>query len=123
MSYLKNKLAPRVGHFEHDFNDGEGPVKVYVRPLTFKRRAELVTKRVAESGGSLYGSTPEKGLYLDAEMLADTLCDENGRAIARVDEILDWDGGVVYDLARKVFAREFPDIGKKAEENPSPAAN
>lgn len=117
MSFLKNlsKLAqPKTIEAQFDF--GEGEETIYLRSLTYNQRQAIFVKRLNNDGKLDITGT---ALHMNAELIAATLVDENGKPVVASSAVCEWDSALVDKLA-DFIGHQVGLLDKKADaENPS----
>jgi hypothetical protein len=112
MSLLKrlNEITkPKVHEAQADLGFGDGEEKIFFRSLSFEERQKIFGAR-ANAEGVL--DTREKGLFLVAEFIAASLCDENGKNVVTLENVKRWDS----DFIDKLGQIGMDTLNKAAEE-------
>lgn len=76
-----------------------GDVEVYLRPITFDERNELLTWLEANK------DTLNRGMELERKLVAMTLCDESGERLCEVADVGQFDPAMVDAIAMEAGAR------------------
>lgn len=121
----------KVHKVEHDFGGDIGVNTVYIRELSYAKRADLFQRRFKPDGNGKFTldlSSPDGGLYLNAEIVAETIVtDETGnKLIATKDAVLTWPTDLVDKLSELAFKTLdlLPKQDTKEESaDPSPATS
>lgn len=115
---LNQITKPKIHEAEYDFGVGDGPETVHFRGLSYTERQELFVKRLTEDGKVDFRNA---GLYMNAELVAATLCTKTGKPVATLDAVKAWDPALVDGLADA--AVKALELNKKKDdaENPSSA--
>ena len=121
----------KVHAVDHDFGGEIGVHTVYVRELSYAKRADLFQRRFKpDAAGKLVMdvTSPEGGLYLNAEIVAETIVtDETGnKLLATKDAVLTWPPELVdklSEIAVKALDLVPKDGAKPGSEDPSTATS
>lgn len=111
---IKRITQPKIVEAEFDF--GEGKETVRFKSLTYNQRQDIFVKRLDKEGKlDISGSA----LHMNAELIAATLVDADGKTVATSEAVRQWDSQLVDKLA-DLAGRTLGLIEKKVdEENPS----
>jgi hypothetical protein len=117
--FLKTIAAitkPQIKDVEFDFGGEVGKQTIRVRCLDYKKRQDIFVKRLKDGKLDVSG----EALHMNAELIAATLVDENGKAVATTEAISQWDS-VLVDKLSDFIGRTIGVLDEKKddEENPS----
>lgn len=98
----------KVHAVEHDFGGEIGVNTVYIRELSYAKRADLFQRRFKPDGQGKFTldlSSPEGGLHLNAEIVAETICtdDTGNKLLATKAAVLEWPTELVDKLSELAF--------------------
>ncbi len=113
LNRLNEITRPKVHTVETDLGFGDGIEKIYFRSLTFAERQKIFGARANENGMI---DMRDKGLHLLAELVATSLCHENGTRVVTYEAALEWDGALIDKLAGEAMKA----ISPSDQNDPSP---
>ena len=121
---LNDAAKPNVDHILFDFRLGDGIEKVFLRDIPFATKQRLVAGRMKKGRDAEGKPTFEldlvgEAMYLDAEIIASSVCDEDGKLLFGLPAVKEWDSNIVRRLA-KVISDKIDLFGLK-EDDSSPS--
>lgn len=114
LNRLNEVTKPKVKKVEDiDLGFGDGPETLYFRSLAYEERQKIFGAR-SKDDGTL--DVRDKGLFLAAELIAASLCNEDGGNIVTVEAARKWDSDLLDRLSAEALKVVTP---KASAENPS----
>lgn len=110
--------------FERDFDFGGdiGVQKIYIGSISFALRQKIFSSRRIVKDGEVDQALAQD---LTAELVAEALCDENGKSSLTVKDVRDWQNPAIVDRLSTVIMEAIP-LGLNIDPNagdPSKATN
>lgn len=113
LNRLNEVTKPKLHTARIDLGFGDGEETLYFRSLSYEERQKIFGAR-SKDDGTL--DVRDKGLFLAAELIAASLCHEDGSNVVTIEAARKWDSELLDRLSAEAMKILTP---KATEENPS----